>query len=62
MYLDAIFYFVVLMAIFAISDIISTATKAVIPSRPTRPSLICFYWREKKRRDYFSGPTTDSTV
>lgn len=32
MYLDAIFYFALLMLIFAISDIISTATKAVIPS------------------------------
>lgn len=31
MYLDAIFYFVVLMAIFAVSDIISTATKANYP-------------------------------
>lgn len=32
MYLDAIFYFALLMLIFALSDIISTATKAAIPS------------------------------
>lgn len=45
MYLDAIFYFVVLMAIFAVSDIISTATKAVIPSMFTI-SVICviLFW------------------
>lgn len=45
MYLDAIFYFVVLMAIFAISDIISTATKAVIPSMFTL-SVLCaiLFW------------------
>lgn len=45
MYLDAIFYFVVLMAIFAVSDIISTATKAIIPSMFTL-SVLCaiLFW------------------
>ena len=39
------FYFVVLMAIFAVSDIISTATKAIIPSMFTL-SVLCaiLFW------------------
>lgn len=45
MYLDAIIYFTVLMAIFAVSDIISTATKAMIPSMFSI-SVICvvLFW------------------
>lgn len=45
MYLDAIFYFALLMLIFAVGDIISTATKAVIPSM-FAISVICvvLFW------------------
>ncbi|MEF9955265.1 MAG: hypothetical protein RR225_05270 [Clostridium sp.] len=45
MYLDAIVYFAVLMAIFAAGDIISTATKAMIPSMFSI-SVICIvlFW------------------
>lgn len=45
MYLDAIVYFAILMAIFAAGDIISTATKAMIPSMFSI-SVICIvlFW------------------
>lgn len=45
MYLDAIFYFALLMLIFAVGDIVSTATKAVIPSM-FAISVICvvLFW------------------
>lgn len=45
MYLDAIFYFMVLMLIFVVGDLVSTATKAMIPSMFTI-SIICIvlFW------------------
>lgn len=45
MYLDAIFYFMVIMLIFVVGDIVSTATKAMIPSMFTI-SIICvvLFW------------------
>lgn len=45
MYLDAIFYFMVILAIFAVADIISTATKAMVPSMFSI-SVICIvlFW------------------
>ncbi|MFQ9661305.1 MAG: hypothetical protein ACLRXA_17435 [Clostridium sp.] len=45
MYLDAIFYFMVILAIMAVADIISTATRAMIPSMFSI-SVICIvlFW------------------
>lgn len=45
MYLDAIFYFAVILAIMAVADIIATATKAMIPSMFSI-SVICIvlFW------------------
>lgn len=45
MYLEAIVYFAILMAIFAVGDVISTATKAMIPSMFSI-SVICIvlFW------------------
>lgn len=45
MYLDAIFYFMVILAIMAVADIIATATKAMIPSMFSI-SVICIilFW------------------
>lgn len=45
MYLDAIFYFMVILAIFAVADFISTASKAMIPSMFSI-SIICIilFW------------------
>lgn len=45
MYLDAIFYFMIILAIMAVADMIATATKAMIPSMFTI-SVICIvlFW------------------